>query len=133
MITSSTIFLYLLIALVILIVLFIVLRELNCWYWKINERIKLQKEILFYLKKLVPQEAHENKIINDESPSDPVKKFLSTLTTEEKEIVDDLRMKGLGIGEKIIIHKSLRNIIKVTSKEWKSYGNYQGDWIIIIE
>ena len=133
MYTSTEIIIYFLLALVILIVLFLVLRELNCWYWKINERIKLQKEILFYLKKLIPPEAIENKLINNDSSSDSAKIFLSNLTIEEKKIVDDLKMKGLEIGEKIIIHKSLRNIIKVTAKEWNSYGQYQSDWIIIIE
>lgn len=34
------------------IVAFILLREFNCWYWKINERIKLQKEVVELLKKL---------------------------------------------------------------------------------
>jgi hypothetical protein len=133
MITPSEIIIYLLLVLVILIILFLILRELNCWYWKINERIKLQKEILFYLKKLVPSEAIESKIGNDETPSDSMKAFLSSLTSEEKEIIDELRMQGLKIGEKIIIHKALRNILKVTAKEWNSYGNYQVDWIIIFE
>lgn len=32
---------------------FIILRELMCWYYKINERIKLQKEANRLLKKLV--------------------------------------------------------------------------------
>ena len=133
MYTSNEIILYFLLGLIILIALFFALRELNCWYWKINERIKLQKEILFYLKKLVPPETIDKKIISETPSADPIKTFLDTLTKEEKEIIDDLRMKGLGIGEKIIIHKNLRNIIKVTSKEWKSYGEYQRDWIIIIE
>lgn len=33
-----------LIVIFVLIGLFLLLRELNCWYWKINERIDLQKE-----------------------------------------------------------------------------------------
>ena len=30
--------------LIVAVVLFIALREVFCWYWKINERIALQKE-----------------------------------------------------------------------------------------
>jgi hypothetical protein len=37
---------------VILFIIFLLLRKLNLWYWKINERIKLQNEILNELKKL---------------------------------------------------------------------------------
>ena len=43
---------------VILILIFLVLREVNCWYWKINERIELQKKTNKLLKLL----------INDQNP-----------------------------------------------------------------
>ena len=36
-------FIYFLVTIVVLVVIFLILREVNCWYWKINERIKLQK------------------------------------------------------------------------------------------
>ena len=50
---------------VVLFILFLLLREVNCWYWKINERLAVQKEIRDLLKiskssetpkKLGPQE-----------------------------------------------------------------------------
>lgn len=40
------------ICLVVTIGLFLIFRELNLWYWKINERIDLQKRILKELHKL---------------------------------------------------------------------------------
>ena len=46
---------YFIIALIISIVLFFVLRELNCWYWKINERIKLIEEQNRLLNLLIKQ------------------------------------------------------------------------------
>jgi len=133
MYNSSEIILVILIFLVIVIVLFFLLRELNCWYWKINERIRLQKEILFYLKKIVSPDNKIENTANVQSNSDFHDSFLNSLTKDEKTIIDDYRMKGLEIGDKIIMHKTLRNIIKVSAKEWKSYDNNQGDWVIIIE
>lgn len=32
--------------------LFLLFRELNCWYFKINERLKIEKEILDTLKRI---------------------------------------------------------------------------------
>jgi hypothetical protein len=36
---------YLFIALIVIVVILLILREFTCWYWKINERIALMKEI----------------------------------------------------------------------------------------
>ena len=41
---------------VVSILLFLVLRSFNCWYWKINERIALQKETNDLLKQLIKQD-----------------------------------------------------------------------------
>lgn len=40
------------IAIVILFIIFMILRELNCWYWKINRRIELQSQTNELLKKI---------------------------------------------------------------------------------
>lgn len=40
---------------VVCIALFFILRELNCWYWKINERVALMKENNELLRKLSVQ------------------------------------------------------------------------------
>ena len=39
----------------IAVVLFFALREVNCWYWKINRHIELQEETNNLLQKLVDQ------------------------------------------------------------------------------
>jgi hypothetical protein len=36
-------------------IIFLLLREFNCWYWKINERVALLDEILVRLEKLEPK------------------------------------------------------------------------------
>ena len=43
------------VTLVIIIILFFVLRELFCWYWKINRRISLQYKTNFLLEKISMQ------------------------------------------------------------------------------
>lgn len=45
----------LLIFLAITIVLFLILREINMWYWKINERISIQNQTNFLLEKILSQ------------------------------------------------------------------------------
>ena len=44
------------IILVILVVIWLIIREFNCWYWKINERNRKLDEITRYLKILVEQQ-----------------------------------------------------------------------------
>lgn len=43
----------LIIVLLVTIALFFALREVNCWYWKINKRIELMEEQNEILKKLL--------------------------------------------------------------------------------
>ncbi len=38
------------------VILFLALREFNCWYWKINERLALLEEILARLERLEQQQ-----------------------------------------------------------------------------
>ena len=50
--TSSDSLKYLLVAIVIFLALFLLLREVMLWYWKVNTIIKTQKGILFLLNKI---------------------------------------------------------------------------------
>lgn len=43
---------WIIIAIVISIAVFLILREFICWYWKINERVSLLEDILEELKKM---------------------------------------------------------------------------------
>ncbi|MDA3930315.1 MAG: hypothetical protein PF541_15300 [Prolixibacteraceae bacterium] len=43
----------LLITIAAVVIVFLILREVFCWYWKINQRISLQKEQNELLKKIV--------------------------------------------------------------------------------
>jgi hypothetical protein len=45
----------LIVVLAILVIIFFVFRELNNWYWKINERISLQYKTNFLLEKISMQ------------------------------------------------------------------------------
>ena len=37
---------------VILFIIFLILREINCWYWKINRRIQISEETNMLLQKI---------------------------------------------------------------------------------
>lgn len=54
--------------LVFVIIVFLVCREVVCWYWKINVNLELQRDILKELKKL-----NGEKIIEEFDPSAPRK------------------------------------------------------------
>lgn len=44
---------FVVVGLVVAIVVSLLLRELNCWYWKINERVQNQEEIIRLLEIIV--------------------------------------------------------------------------------
>ena len=53
--------LYYLVALFFIIILFLVFREIVCWYWKINQHLENQRTIISKLDKLLGQkEAPKN-------------------------------------------------------------------------
>ncbi len=52
MYSDSTVAVTFFVMLAVIILVFILLREFNCWYWKINERIRLQKEMIELLKEI---------------------------------------------------------------------------------
>jgi len=43
------------IMIVVLIILFLIFREVNAWYWKINERIEIQNKTNMLLEKIQKQ------------------------------------------------------------------------------
>jgi hypothetical protein len=47
---------FVILLILLFIALFFLCRKLLCWYWKVNERINNQKEIIRLLKKLAKEE-----------------------------------------------------------------------------
>ena len=128
-----------LVILIILIVVFIILREVNCWYWKINKRIDLLEKqnlliekILNHLKGISPSEIKEN----DQKHSDEAtNRAVSNLSDEERREYDKFIKFGLKDGEKIVIHKKKRKIDRFTEEEWNGilYKNQENEWQILFE
>ena len=54
----------LLMLLLICVIIFIVCRELLCWYYKINKMVSNQEEMIRLLKKLAGEENDDSKILN---------------------------------------------------------------------
>lgn len=67
-------------ALGVLIIIFLIVREINCWYWKINERISLmnqQNNLLQMLVDASKTEEQENNIDSQEVVNTDTKKNLN--------------------------------------------------------
>jgi len=126
-----------LIYLAILVVVFLLLRQVMCWYWKINqhlvnqeEQIKIQKETNDLLIKLIKGNQHttflNDSIIVDSSENDQDSSI--KLSQEEIEKLNS-KIEILGVNEIIVIHPKSRIIKKIHKSE---YDESKG-WIILKE
>lgn len=50
---GGEVFGYVIMSLIVGIIVFLILREVACWYWKINERIELQQKQIKLLEELI--------------------------------------------------------------------------------
>ena len=64
----------LVIGFIIFIVLFLLLREVNMWYWKINERIALMQEQNNLLRKLISGSVSQERVAADIIIEKPIEK-----------------------------------------------------------
>ena len=138
-----------LIVVVILIVIILIIREVNCWYWKINERVELQKRQNTLLESILAELKHEsqssffqtedgnnvntkvNKVSKKGGSRNEEMIFDIELTTNEQKEVDAYVNFGIKSGELLVINKNTRKIEKLTNKEWEKLD--QSQWIILIE
>lgn len=60
------------IAVIVFVVIFLILREVNCWYWKINERISLMNEQNDLLRKLISGSKYPEKVEVGPSTEKPI-------------------------------------------------------------
>lgn len=74
-----------LIAIVIAIVILLILREVNCWYWKINQRISLMEKQNTLLEKLVSNDVpiKKNDIKIEDISEQPTKNTQNNFSSEE--------------------------------------------------
>ena len=122
------------IVLVVAFVLFLILRELNCWYWKINQRISLMEEQNLLLKKifsnLVPSSSNEidsnpasNNVDTIESNkinlNNLVNDVFDNLSEKEKQKVDEFIKYGIYKGHILAIHRISRDIHRFNPNEWE--------------
>lgn len=63
----DTSFINVVIGVIIIVIIFFVFRELFCWYWKINQRIELQEQMLGTMRRIL-QEIKANGKSQEGSP-----------------------------------------------------------------
>ena len=73
----------------IFLVIFLLFREINCWYWKINERLSVEKETLDVLKKISKKLSN---LSTGNSP-DAVRTEQEQQEQDEKEMVKIAKVK----------------------------------------
>ena len=75
----------LIIVLVILLVIFLIFREFFCWYWKINKRNELLKEIRDILRHNIPEKIAKEikKKYSDKEETNDKKSYFSENENEE--------------------------------------------------
>jgi hypothetical protein len=76
-----------LIALGIIVILFLIFREILCWYWKINERIELHKELINEIKKL-NSAITNTPIVENETPYNATQEMQKIIDEEDKQLSD---------------------------------------------
>lgn len=75
---------YLLFVLLICVLIFIVCRELLCWYWKINKMVSNQEEIIRLLRKIADE---SNAPVNDKKLGEEKRNILKELGDSAKFMV----------------------------------------------
>lgn len=137
----------LLIALVVLIVLFLIFREIALWYWKINERIEIAQKQNLLLEiiadhltggKLAEKmDMKETSLGQNEKADIEISNsdVYSTLSKQEKIDVDAYMYYGLSKGDKLVINKKTRKLDRFDEDEWNKIlrKSTQSDWLIISE
>lgn len=84
----------LVIGIIVFILLFLLLREVNMWYWKINERISLMQEQNNLLRKLISQSDSPEKAASDNMIEKPA---AETITYEAPKIISQNTSNGSSI------------------------------------
>jgi hypothetical protein len=103
---------YVILILVIAFAIFLILRELNCWYWKINKRINLMEETNKLLKALV--EANKIEFVSEPNPQGNV--------DESRDM-----KKQFNATEVTIKYKRTNKIERVSIDYWKKWIKTYGD------
>lgn len=140
-----------LITLAVVFVIFLIIRDINCWYWKINERVNLQykevdglKQILKELKEIKKLqqlnqrlnvsndflEGNLNETVGDgknRKNDKDVDEF--SLSNNEKQKVKEYIKSGLNPNEKLVINRYSREIKKIDEKDLDNIN--KKEWIVI--
>lgn len=130
-------------AIVIMILLFLALRAVMNWYFKINDRIDLQKEqnmlLSKILKELQKDSVSVNPILEDRNGDGTTKEETPNfskweiedegLSDSEKSNVQSL-LKTLKYGEVITKHQTNKKIEVMNSKNYENWKKQYGDNVL---
>lgn len=133
--------------LIVSIAFFLLVREILCWYWKINQSISIQQDILnaletqnTILKKTLEyqtnqQQSTSTKIETEKKNIDTNKEEIIKFSEKEEIEIAKFLKFGLKTGERLVIHKQTRKIDRFNEEEWNKILKKfeQDEWFIIEE
>ena len=125
----------------IVFLLFLLIRELNLWYFRINERVKLQERTNFLLSQIFIKLGGDYHEIQMKESDQFVgyrqisKEILDTLTEQEKAKLYQASIDGIKRHTLIVMKKSTRDLIVLHDTDWQKIylENEEGDYIKILE
>lgn len=93
------------VAVIAFIIIFLLLRELNCWYWKINERISLMEEQNNLLRKLFLGSASNGEVVLENltngTPENSVKTYKKNTVTFRHKVTNNIETVDIEYWEKM--------------------------------
>ena len=131
------------IILIVLIIFYLIIRELNCWYWKINKRIEQTKQTNLLLEKIYLQLGGLNKTEEKSSYDEKIRaiegliieEYENLSNKEKEELFMLIFYSGISKGDKIAINKESRKIKKFNVRQWQDLTMNKrvlNQWVILV-
>lgn len=113
----------------IAVALFFLLREVFTWYWKITEIVNNQSEQTVILNKILRRltPIEELEVTQEEDSTN-----FEGLTEKENKLVQRFIDYGLKEGERVVINNRTREITRFNSAEWNNVDE-KDEWKLLIE
>lgn len=115
---------------IVTILVFLIFREVVCWYWKINERNSLLTEQNKILNMILKEMKGESNSEKDDANNGKMNSDIE-LSKEEKERVDAYIKYRIKPGQRVVMHKATRELKRFDSKDWGDVD--QSEWVILFE
>ncbi|MDD3944915.1 MAG: hypothetical protein PHS38_09390 [Bacteroidales bacterium] len=123
---TSDIIMYVVIAIIVLVLIFLLLKEVICWYWKINKRVSLMEETNHLLRTYIasqniaiPENIEASKV--DANSNNIKEKIIENVLEDNNDKINAMK-KELESNMAIVL-KDNKDIIQLTKTQWEYYSD----------